>query len=94
MKKNKKEQPSPVEKRVDTLIKLIAIGITYGKNLGDQATMLSNAGFRPKEIALLLRKTSRDITNALYEKKRKPKRKKKKSIQKRKKLITNQGSHP
>ncbi|MBA7509847.1 hypothetical protein ES705_01819 [subsurface metagenome] len=72
MKKKRKEYDFKVlESKIDTLIKLIASGITYGKELKDQTRLLYNAGFKPKEIAKLLNKSANSVrvTLTLYKKK-------------------------
>jgi len=62
-----------LEKKIDILIKLISVGLTYGKELKDQAIILSNAGLKPTEIAKLVNTTANSVrvTLTLYKNKKK-----------------------
>jgi len=65
MKKSKKIQGKYnfviLEKKIDRLINLVAVGITYGKELKDQAKFLSYAGFKPAEMTKVLNTTANSI---------------------------------
>jgi len=77
MKKKEKETSlKDIKKKIDILIDLIALEITEGKDLKDQARILSRAGFKPQEIAKLLNTTANSVrvTLTLYKKDKKKKK--------------------
>jgi hypothetical protein len=51
--------------KIDTIIKLIVLGMTEGKNQVDQVMLLAKAGFKPKEIAETLDTTPNTVRVAL-----------------------------
>jgi hypothetical protein len=75
-RKEKELSFKTLEQRIDTLINLIAIDLTEGKELKDQARILSRAGLKPKEIAKLLNTTANSVrvTLTLYGKGKKKKK--------------------
>lgn len=50
-----------VTKRLDTLIRLAAVGLMEGKSQTDQIRVLSKAGLQPKDIAELVGTTSNNV---------------------------------
>jgi DNA-directed RNA polymerase specialized sigma24 family protein len=62
--------------KIDTIIKLMVLGMTEGKNQVDQVMLLAKAGFKPKEIAETLDTTPNTVRVALSKlRKEKPRRK-------------------
>ena len=55
-----------VSKKLDTIIRLLAIEITRGREMKDQIRFLAQAGLKPKEIADVLGKTPNAIRVALF----------------------------
>jgi len=56
-----------ISKKLDTLIRLLALGLIGDmKTQKKQITLLSDAGFRPKEIAVILSTTSNTVSVALH----------------------------
>lgn len=51
--------------KLDTIIKLLVLGLTEGKRQKDQIRLLSQAGFRPAEIGTILETTSNTVRVAL-----------------------------
>ena len=51
--------------KLDTIIKLMVLGMTEGKNQSEQVMLLSTAGFKPKEIAKTLGTTANTVRVAL-----------------------------
>jgi hypothetical protein len=51
--------------KLDTIIKLMVLGMAGGKNQIEQVKMLSKAGFKPKEIAETLGTTPNTVRVAL-----------------------------
>lgn len=56
---------SALEKRLETLTKLMAIALVNGKNQKEQIRLLSMAGIGPKEIADLIGTTPNTVNVAL-----------------------------
>ena len=54
-----------LSRKIDTIIKLMVLGMTEGKNQVDQVTLLAKAGFKPKEIAETLDTTPNTVRVAL-----------------------------
>lgn len=55
-----------IAKKLDTIIKLVALDVVAGRKLGDQCNMLSAAGLTTKEIANILGKNSHLVSQTLY----------------------------
>jgi hypothetical protein len=53
-------------KRLDTLIRLIALSITEGKKPVEKIKLLGRADLQPKEIASLLKTTANSVRVALH----------------------------
>ena len=51
--------------KLDTLIRLVAIGLCEGKAQKDQIALLDSAGLQPKAIAAILGTTSNTVSVAL-----------------------------
>ncbi len=51
--------------KLDTLIRLVAIGLCEGKTQKDQIALLDSAGLRPKAIAEILGTTSHTVSVVL-----------------------------
>jgi len=62
-----KKDLEPIVKRLDALIKLVAIGATKDITLKEQVKMLDGLGFKPSEISELLGKTPNHIRVTLHE---------------------------
>lgn len=56
---------SEIAKKVDTLNRLLAIGLVNGRRQRDQIRLLSVAGMGPKEIAELIGTTPNTVNVAL-----------------------------
>lgn len=54
-----------VANKLDSLIRLIAIGLCEGKTQKDQIALLASAGLQPKAIAEILGTTSNTVSVAL-----------------------------
>jgi hypothetical protein len=54
-----------LERKIDTLTRLVAIGVVNGKRQRDQIRILSLAGMAPSEIAVLIGTTSNTVNVAL-----------------------------
>jgi DNA-binding CsgD family transcriptional regulator len=54
-----------LEKKVDLLTRLVAIGLVAGKNQQEQIRLLSIAGMKPAEIAELIGTTGNTVNVAL-----------------------------
>jgi len=54
-------------RKLDLLIKLIALNIVQDKKFKEQVKLLSSLGLQPKEIAWLLGKTSNYVRVTLHE---------------------------
>jgi hypothetical protein len=54
-----------LDKKIDLLIRLIAIGLVNGKNQQEQIRLLSIAGMKPTEIAELIGTTGNTVNVAL-----------------------------
>lgn len=52
--------------KLDTVIKLLALGMTQGKSQKEQIWLMSSAGFRPKEIAETLGTTPNAVRVILF----------------------------
>ena len=57
---------SSFEKKLDTIIRLLAIQILSDKEFREQIRLLHKIGFQPKEIALLTGKTVNNVTVTLH----------------------------
>ena len=55
-----------IDKKMSTLLKLLALNAVTDKSLNEQITLLHNAGMTPAEIAKILNKTSNHIRVALH----------------------------
>lgn len=62
-----KEQFGELMKKVDIVTKLLASSMVQGKNLTEQATILSSSGLERKDIAEILRKDPDLISQTLYQ---------------------------
>lgn len=61
------EQFEQLMEKVNAVVKLLALtAISERKTLVEKAVVLSEAGFRPKDIAWLLGKDSQRINDILY----------------------------
>ena len=58
-------QLKTVEKKLDTLIKLIAVDAVRGREFREQVRVLDQAGLQPKQIAELLNKSPNNISVTL-----------------------------
>lgn len=54
-----------VANKLDTLVRLIAIGLCEGKTQKDQIALLASAGLQPKAIAEILGTTSNTVRVSL-----------------------------
>lgn len=54
-----------ISKKLDLIVKLIALNLTGEKNFKDKVNFLYSCGFRPKEIAELLGKSQEYIGSYL-----------------------------
>lgn len=52
--------------RLDTIIRLLALNVTKGRPVKEKIFMMSQAGFQPKEIAVILGKTPNSVRVALF----------------------------
>lgn len=69
--------PSRIEEKLDTLIRLLALGVAPdGLALKERAVRLQRAGMTPKEIAALCNTTRNTVSQALSDAKRESKSKK------------------
>jgi len=59
-------QFAELSKKMDIVIKLLASNVVQGKNLTQQAAMLSAIGLEIKDIALILDKDPHLISQTLY----------------------------
>ncbi len=59
-------QFAELSKKMDIVIKLLASNVVQGKNLTQQATMLSAIGLEIKDIALNVNKDPHLISQTLY----------------------------
>ena len=66
---------SEVAEKLDTLIRLVAIGLCQDKGQKEQIAFLSSAGIQPKEIAEILNTTSNTVSVTLSGLKKKKKKK-------------------
>jgi len=53
--------------KMDSIIRLLAMGLVEGKTLREQVNLLSSFGFQPKQIADILGKTLNHIRVLLHE---------------------------
>jgi hypothetical protein len=60
------KQFSELSEKIDTIIKLLASSLVQGKNLTQQALVLSAIGLERKEIAVILDKDADLISATLY----------------------------
>ena len=76
--KNEKTEPSQIEEKLDTLIRLVALSvISDDESLKDRAVRLRRAGLAPKDIAELCDTSSHTVSVVLSAAKRGRKRRKK-----------------
>jgi hypothetical protein len=61
-----KEEFNQISSKLDTIIKLLALGAVQGKDPKDQVLMLSSAGFGPKQIADALGKNPNTVKSILH----------------------------
>lgn len=59
------QQFEQISRKIDVLTRLAALSLVAGKKQQDQALLLSNAGFRPKDIAEILGTTRNTVSVAL-----------------------------
>jgi len=59
------ELSSSIEKKLETLIKLVAMNAIKGREFQEQVRILDQAGLKPSEIASLLNKTPNNISVTL-----------------------------
>lgn len=64
------KQFAELSKKMDTVIKLLASNLVQGKNLTQQAVLLSAMGLERKDIALILDKDPALISQSLYQAKK------------------------
>lgn len=62
-----KRDLEPILKRLDALIKLVAINVTKDKSLKEQVRMLDKLEFKPSEIGELLGKTPNYVRVTLHD---------------------------
>jgi hypothetical protein len=61
------EQHAELMKKLDLVIRLLASSMVQGKSLTEQATLLSSMGLETKDIAGILRKDPKLISQTLYQ---------------------------
>jgi DNA-directed RNA polymerase specialized sigma24 family protein len=59
-------QLSEISKKLDVLVRLSAINVTKGLKLKQQVTVLSDAGFQPRQIADMLGTTANTVSVTLH----------------------------
>lgn len=52
-----------LKNRLDSIMKMLAIDKLSGKKVGDQVSILTEFGFRPSEIAMILNRKANEITS-------------------------------
>lgn len=57
-------------RRLDAIIRLMTLDVMADKPTTEQVSLLSSAGFQPKEIAHILGKTPGAVSQALYRQRR------------------------
>jgi len=60
------EELKELSGKLETVIRLLAIEVTRGRDLRDQIKLLSQAGLKPMEIAEVLGKTPNAVRVALF----------------------------
>lgn len=60
------EQLKELSRKLDTVIRLLAIEAIRGRDLRDQIKLLNQAGLKPMEIAEVLSKTPNAVRVALF----------------------------
>jgi len=60
------EELKEISRKLDTMVRLLAIDVIRGRELRDQIKLLSQAGLKPTEIAEVLGKTSNSVRVALF----------------------------
>jgi len=53
--------------KLDSVLKILAINATQGKNLKEQVALLNSLGFQPRQIADMLGKTPNHISVTLHD---------------------------
>jgi hypothetical protein len=61
-----KDDLREVSRKLDTVIRLLAVDVIKGRELKDQVRLLHQAGLMPKDIAGILGKTPNAIRVALF----------------------------
>jgi Holliday junction resolvasome RuvABC DNA-binding subunit len=57
------KQFEDLKNRLDMIVKLLALDKLSGKKVVDQVSALTQLGFRPSEIAIVLNRKAKDITS-------------------------------
>jgi DNA-directed RNA polymerase specialized sigma24 family protein len=65
------EKNSEITEKLDTIIKLLALGLVKGKEVKEQILFLYNLGISNKEIAQILGKTQNTVNATLSQQRRK-----------------------
>jgi hypothetical protein len=60
------ELAKELSRKMDTIVRLLAMEVTRGRDLRDQIKLLNQAGLKPMEIAEVLGKTPNAIRVALF----------------------------
>ena len=60
------EELKEISRKLDTMVRLLAIDVIRGRELRDQIKLLSQAGLKPTEIAEVLGKTSNSVRVTLF----------------------------
>ncbi len=55
-----------ISKKLDTIIRLVALDVTRGREEKEKVALLSQANFAPKEIAEILGKTPNSVRVMLF----------------------------
>jgi hypothetical protein len=59
-----------LSRQLDTLIRLVAVGLGQGKTLSEQVRILSCAGMAPKDIAEVVGSSPNTVSVLLYKQKK------------------------